>query len=256
VRRTLLLASFILAGTGTVRADGLTAKQIIDRLLAHDFWGLSGAEVKAAAELKDMGGTSRSLQFTAISRKRSGDLTQSLVRFSAPPDLAGAGFLQTQNGDRDDDRFLYLPSLKRSRRVAASQRSTSFMGTDFNFADLDRRDYRESTATKGGDSKVLNFDCYEVTVVPRRKDSPYSKIVLSVRKDNFVPLKVLMHDRSGSLEKTLQVQQLKRISGRWFTTKSLMTDHKRKHTTLLVFQKVTPRDDVPASEFTVERLEK
>lgn len=237
-------------------AAGLTPQQIMNKVLEHDFWGLSGADVKAVAVLKDKKGKQRKLSFTAISRKHQPPLAKSLVRFRSPPDLAGAGFLQVQNKDRDDDRFLYLPELKRSRRVAASQRSSSFMGTDFNFADMDRRDLRSATYTSKGSVKLAKFDCYQMKVTPKRADSPYSWLELSIRKDNFVPLQMKMFDRSKVHLKTLSVFQIKRIGSRWFITKSRMVNHREQHQTTLHFSSIKPRDDIPDESFTRKRLER
>lgn len=241
---------------GSARAADPSPKELINKMLEHDFWGLSGAEIKATALLKDKLGKSRTLVIEAQSRKHKGFLTKSLVRFRSPPDLAGAGFLQIQNDGRDDDRFLYLPELKRSRRVAASQRSTSFMGTDFNFADMDRRDLREAQYKAGPNGKVGKFECHHVTVIPTRGDSPYSRIEVDIRKDDFVPLKMEMFDKAKVHLKTLNVFQIKRVTGRWFITKSQMVNHKENHSTLLVLNEVKPTDSIPDSRFTEDNLKR
>jgi Outer membrane lipoprotein-sorting protein len=237
-------------------AKPLSARQIVDKMLVHDFWGLSGADVEAYAILRDKQGKGSKLVFSAKSRKYEGYLTKSLVRFRSPPDLAGAGFLQIQNGKRDDDRWLYLPALKRSRRIASGQRRSSFMGTDFNFADMDRRDFRTGVPTIGKDTKVFKYDCYQIRLKVDRRDSPYSRLELLVRKDNFIPLKISMFNKSGVHIKTLAVSQIKRISKQWFITKSKMVNHKEKHQTTLTFSKIKPRDDIPFTEFTTQKLER
>ena len=249
-------AALVLLLCAPMRAYGLSPKEIVQRSLEHDHWGLSGAVVKAQAVLLDRRGRKRQLVFRAISKKWKGHLTKSLVRFHQPPDLAGAGFLQVQNDKRDDDRFIYLPALKRTRRVAASQRSTAFMGTDFNFADIDRRDWRQGRYKAGKDTTIARFPCHVVSVFPGRKDSPYSKIVVAIRKDNFVPLRIRLFDRGGAHAKTLEVSQVRRVSGKWFISKSRMKDHKNKRSTTLHLVQIKPTADIPDSRFSTKSLER
>src|SRR5437762_2356006 len=83
-------------------------------------------------------------------------------------------------------------------------------------ADLDRRDLRESTAVSRGQENVGKYACYHVELTPRRADSPYARIELWVRADNFVPLKTQMYNRAGVLLKTLVTQEIRRVEGHWF----------------------------------------
>lgn len=233
-----------------------TAKEVIQHTLESNHWGMSAAKVKASAVLLDRRGRKSTLVFKGISRKWKGFLTKSLVRFSQPPDLAGAGFMQVEQDTRDDDRFIYLPALKRARRVAGSQRSNAFMGTDFNYADLDRRDWRTGKYVMRKDTKIGKFPCYHVTIIPTRRDSPYSRLEVDVRKDNWVPLQVKHYDKAKVLYKVLKVFQLKRIKGQWFITKSQMKNLRDRHTTTMHLNKIEPTDAIPDSSFTVKRLER
>lgn len=257
MRSSIVLGIWSLGALAPAAAGAeISPKQIIDKVLDLDVWGMQNADLKGSAVLKDKKDRKRVLAFKSTSMRYQGHLSKSLVRFTAPPDLAGAKFLQIQNDGRDDDRFLYLPELKRSRRVAAGQRSQSFMGTDFNFADLDQRDLRTGKATSTADVKIGKYDCYHVVVRPGRDDSPYSKIELAVRKDNFVMLQMKLYDKAGVHAKTLAVAQIKRISGRWFITKSVMTNHKDSHATLLALDGITVPDKVEPQIFTKQHLEK
>ncbi len=233
-----------------------SAEQIIRSVLDADPWGLAGAEVTAHVALKDKRGVSSDLAFTARSIRHAPPLAKSLVRFSAPADLAGAGFLQIQKDGGDDDRFLFLPELKRSRRISGNLRSNAFMGTDFSFADLDRRDVREGDATLKADENIGKYPCYRVDIVPKRADSQYARIELWVRKDNFIPLKSAMYDKSKTLLKTLSVEEVRRVSGHWFITRSKMENHKESHSTELFLDKITPGMNFPDDDFTVRALEK
>jgi outer membrane lipoprotein-sorting protein len=245
----------ILLATAAAHADA-TAPEIIGKVLESDPWGLSDAEISARALLTDKRGATSELTFSARSRRYDPPLSKSLVRFSAPADLAGAGFLLVQKKGDDDDRYLFMPDLKRSRRIAGDLRSTSFMGTDFSFADLDRRDLREAEGKLLADETVGKFPCYHLDVTPRRADAPYARIELWVRKDNFLPLRQQMYDKANVLVKTLGIDEVRRVSGAWFITKSHMINHKDNHRTDLTLEQVTPKHDIADDEFTVRALEK
>src|SRR5262249_20734167 len=154
--------------------------------------------------------------------------------------IAGVGFLQIQKKDGDDERFLFLPELKRSRRIAGASRSQSFMGTDFSYADLDRRDFRDSSSVIKGEESVGKFPCLRIAVTAKGAEAQYARVDLWVRKDNFVPLKWQSYNKAGVLLKTFAAQEVKRVNGRWFITRSLMTNHQDSRSTELILDKVSP----------------
>jgi len=252
----LVLAVLLVPASAHSDTKALSAAEIVTNVLTTDPWGMTGGKVQATALLTDRRGTKRALTFVAASKLYDPPLSKSIVRFSAPPDLAGAGFLQIQKRDGDDDRYLYLPELKRARRISGNLRSSAFMGTDFSFADLDRRDLRDSESKQLGIEKIGSSSCYVLDVIPRREDSQYSHLELWVRPDNFVALRTKMYDRANVLVKTFEAQELRRVSGNWFVSKSLMTDHKNNHSTLLVLQNIVANAQIPDEEFTVRALAK
>src|SRR3954463_10275106 len=162
-----------------------TVTEIIGRLIDADPWGFGGAIVSAHVKLIDKGGSERELSFSARSRRYDAPFSKSVVRFTAPADLAGAGFLQVQKRTGDDERYLFLPELKRSRRISGNLRGNSFMGTDFSFADLDRRDLRESNSVAKADENIGKYPCFHVDSKPTRPDSSYSHIETWLRMDNY-----------------------------------------------------------------------
>lgn len=237
-------------------AKPLSAAQIMARVVEADLWGLGGGEVKARAIVTEKSGKQRSLAFDAKSRKHAPPLGKSLLTFHAPADVAGMKFLQIQSGEGDDERFLYTPELKRSRRIAGSNRGESFMGTDFSYADLDARDLRQSDSARRADEAIGKFDCYRVDVIPKNGDAVYGRIDLWVRKDNFVPLKWIMFDKRSQPVKTLMARELSRIDGRWMITGSRMTDGATGRATDLLLEKVDRHEAIPFETFSVRALEK
>ena len=233
-----------------------TAETIVQKVLEADPWGLSGGVVSAHVTLKDKHGSTSELAFEAHSLRYDPPLAKSLIRFSAPADLAGAAFLQIQKKDADDERFLFMPELKKARRISGNLRANAFMGTDFSFADIDRRDLREGHATLKGEEDMGGQKCWHVETAPTRPDSQYATIELWVRKDNFVPLKWVFYNKAKMAVKTLTAQEVRRVKGQWFISKSTMVNNQEGHETSLVLTDIQPRNDVPDDEFTVHSLEK
>jgi hypothetical protein len=228
----------------------------VERVLESDPLGLNGAEIRAIVTLTDKRGATRKLSFVAASKLHDPPLAKSIVRFSSPPDLAGAGFLQIQNRNGDDDRYLFLPALKRSRRIAGNLRSSAFMGTDFSFADLDRRDLRNSDARLIGTEQIGQSACYVLDVTPRRSDAQYSHVEMWVRKDNFLTLITKMYDKSNVHAKTFAAREIRRVSNSWFVSKSVMSNHKNNHSTQLELKNIVVNAQIPDEEFSVRALEK
>jgi hypothetical protein len=267
MKKPLVLAALfaVIAGAGLrpavvkaaePRAAGSpSAAEIVAKVVESDPWGLGGAEVNAKAVVTEKAGKTRSLVFDAKSRRYAPQLGKSIIQFQAPADVAGMKFLQIQNANSDDDRFLYMPELKRARRIAGSNRSDSFMGTDFSFADLDGRDLRQSSSVLLPDDKLGKFDCFHVSATPTSSDAIYSKIELWVRKDNYVPLKWIMFDKKAHAVKTLVSREIQRHGGHWFITGSRMTDNVTGRSTDLTLEKIERRENIPLDYFSVRTIE-
>jgi hypothetical protein len=259
IQSSVLLAVAAIAAAAAVplrQSGGPSAADLVQRILESDPWGLGDAEVSARALIRDKSGRVMELGFTARSKRYDGNLTKSLVRFTSPADLAGIGFLQIQKRVGDDDRWLYLPELSRSRRIAGRTRQSAFMATDFTYADLDRRDLRDSVAVHKGDESVDGIQCWRIEATPRADDSAYGRLEIWLRKDNSVPVKWLMYARSGVLVKTLVAKQLRQLDGRWFIVRSVMANHADGRETELVLDQITATNQIPDREFTLRALEK
>jgi hypothetical protein len=237
-------------------ADAPSAEEIIAKVVDSDPWGLGGAEVVGRVIVSDKTGTTRELAYTARSRQHEPPLSKAIVRFSKPADMKGVGFLQIQNKNGEDDRYLYLPELARSRKIAGKMRSSAFMSTDFSYADLDRADLRNSKSTLVGDEKLGKYETWKVEVKPQNKDAVYAKMIVWARKDNLIPLKMEMYNKADVLLKTQTTLEVKRQDGRWFVTRTIMKNDTESRQTELILESVTPRDDIDDGEFTVRNLEK
>lgn len=249
------LASLTLAGNVGAEAARLSAREVVDRALDADAWGQNGIEATARVTVTEKSGQKRELAFEAKSRRYAPPLAKSMLSFSAPADVAGMKFLLVQKNDGDDERTVYMPDLKRSRRVAASNRSEHFMGTDFTYADMDRKDVRNGTPVLEADENIGKYACYHLKVAATNPTAPYKSVEVWVRKDNLVPLKWVMFDAGHAPMKTLVTKELQKHDGRWQITRSMMSDHQSGRTTEILIQSVATRE-VPLETFSVANLER
>lgn len=254
--RFALMSSLVLLSTAaSAEPKPPSAKELVERSVEADPWGRGGVEATARVTVTEKNGQRRELAFDAKSRRYAPPLSKSLLRFTAPADVSGMKFLLVQKSDGDDERTLYMPELKRSRRITGGNRSERFMGTDFTYADMDRRDVRNGDAVLDSDENIGRYPCYRVRVSPRDADAAYKTVEIWVRKDNLMPLKWAMYDRSGALAKTLVARELQKHDGRWQITRSMMIDHAAGRSTEVLIERVDARE-VPLDTFTVSNIEK
>lgn len=198
--------------------------------------------------------------------KDKGKDTRTLMFFLVPADVKDTGFLTYDYAapGKDDDQWLYLPALGKTKRIASSDKSGSFMGTDFNYSDLtepDLEDY-DYKMLKEND-KVKGVDTWRIQATPRSpevaENTGYSKSVLWVRKDNYVMIRSVRWVYKSSRRKFFQVKKLEKIDGIWVATemKNVTKQGRRTvHSTILRLLNVKFNQKLKDRMFTTRRLEK
>ncbi len=186
-----------------------------------------------------------------------------LVKFNAPTDIKGTSFLQVEHSEGEDDLWIYLPALKKSRRLVASNKKDSFVGSDFSYGDilLPRVELYRHVLLRT--EAVDGYDCFVVESTPAdelvRSNSGYSKKITWVRKDSFVESKVEYFDLSGRLLKTQRItghELIEPDTQRWLARSREMTNHRNGHSTVLRFDKVELGVVLSDELFTTRFLER
>lgn len=164
--------------------------------------------------------------------KKSGN--KSLMTFITPNDVYGTKFLTYEHNTKDDDQWLYMPSIKRVKRIASKSKSGSFMGSEFSYEDLSS--FHVSKYVFKGEAKVKTYKGKKVYVGDRKptsKSSGYTKQTSWVDAKTFLIQKVEYYDRKHSLLKTAVFEDYKKISGSWRIGKMTMTNHQNGKKTIL-----------------------
>jgi RPA family protein len=147
----------------------------------------------------------------------TGDLDKILVRFQAPRDVENTGLLTWEAKDGNDDQWLYLPAVRKPKRIAASGKKNRFMGTDFAYEDLRPEAVSVHRYQVAGSETVDGADCWVIEATPATErqagDSGYSKRRLWVRKDHHLTVKREYFDRQGKLEKVETHRKLVNVAG-------------------------------------------
>ena len=244
----------LLSGPAHAQAE-LTADQIVERMLKQDAFGWDEAETTVRMTLVDAKGTRTERIMENLRRSKNG-LQQSIVRFRSPQEVAGTAFLMLDRDKGESEQHIYLPGLKRTRRIVGREREGSFMGSDFSYADMERRDTRAATQKRLPDEDLSGVKTFVLESTPKKDSgSTYSKIETWVRQDNYLPLRIRFYDQGGKLVKTFYTKRIRTMDGRPVIMESQMVNKQSGHSTELVVDNLRPRKDIPDSAFTPTALE-
>ncbi len=197
--------------------------------------------------------------------KDFGEDDYGLIFFLTPADVKDTGFLtyDYDEDDKDDDQWLYLPALKKTKRIAAGDKSGSFMGSDFNYSDMSSRSLDRYDFTLMKETEVGGHPVWQIESIPKTKDeideTGYTKTVAFVRKDNFVVIRSVGWLKKGKRLRYMEVQDLQQIDGIWVPMEMSMTTKKGKktlHKTVLKTSNVKFNQDISEDDFTIRKLEK
>ena len=197
--------------------------------------------------------------------KDFGEDDYQLMFFQSPADVKDTGFLTYDYDDeeKDDDQWLYLPALKKTKRIAAGDKSGSFMGSDFSYADMTQRPLAYYDYEILEESEVRGVPVWIIEAIPRTEDeideTGYTKTVSFVRKDNYVVIRSKSWVKKGNRHKYFDVKRLEQIDGIWVPTEMHMTTKKGKqtlHKTVLKSSNVKFDQDLDETMFSTRRLEK
>jgi hypothetical protein len=189
--------------------------------------------------------------------KDYGPLIKQLTRFTSPKDIDGTGFLSIEKGVGKTEQFLYLPALRRTRRIVSSQKDQRFVNSDFTYEDLERRAVEDSDHMITGQEKFGNIPCHILESRPKREtESQYSLEKSWVAKGIDIPVYTEYYDKKGNLIKKYKVQKLKKIQDIWTEIEVAMEDLEREHRTILRVISITYNSGLDDQIFTRQNLEK
>ncbi|MCF7977411.1 MAG: outer membrane lipoprotein-sorting protein [Chromatiaceae bacterium] len=207
--------------------------------------------------LTERGGSPRTRSLIIYRQESGGGAVSTLIRFTDPPDIADTGLLTIDPAAGDTEQWVYLPALKRSRRISADRQGGRFVGSDFFYEDLrdrkvsmDRHTWLRSESLQGVQTEVLE------SIPISASNSVYGKRVSWIHPTALVPLQIEYYEPGASKPfKRLTVERLERIQGYWTATSSVMTDLEQNHETRLTSAVTRYDRGLPSSLFSKRALE-
>jgi outer membrane lipoprotein-sorting protein len=166
----------------------------------------------------------------------TGDGDKALTIFDSPADVKGTAFLSFTHVNEPDDQWLYLPALKRVKRIASKNKSGPFMGSEFAFEDMSSQEVDKYTYKWLRDEQLDGKDVYVIERVPVDKYSGYTRQIVWMDKGIYHPLKVEFYDRKNALLKTLEFKGYQQYLGKYWRADGMeMNNHQNGKSTLLTF---------------------
>jgi len=187
--------------------------------------------------------------------KDFGDVEKSIMFFLTPADVKNTSFMNWSYDDdsKADDQWIYLPALKKVKRISSDSKSDYFMGSDFTYDDLGDRKLDADVHKLLREETIDGHACYVVESVSKDEDYMYSKTITWIRKDNFVGMKKEFYDEDSELLKVLTIKEVKKIEGFWVITHSEMKNVQNNHKTVIKLSDIKINTGVSASKFS-ERM--
>jgi len=184
--------------------------------------------------------------------------TKTISTFLKPADVEGTSFLQYTYDElgKDDDQWLYLPSLKKVRRITASNKGDYFMGTEFTYDDMGDRKPEEDDHKLVGTEAINNRQCYKVVSIPKEEDYMYGKKVQWIDKETYLPLKVEFYDEDQELLKIMTASDPVMIDNIWVTKEYEMKNIQKGRSTVIKTKDIKFNLPVEDSMFTKRMLKK
>ncbi|AKE53119.1 outer membrane lipoprotein-sorting protein [Kangiella geojedonensis] len=244
MKKLMLLASLLLA---SVVAQGDDANKRIAEITDAKAKGLAVAkemkarntgwgdsEAKMTMILRDKGGNETDRKVRVKSLEVEGDGDKGLSIFDEPRDVEGTAFLTYSHIEGNDDQWLYLPALKRVKRISSSNKSGPWMGSEFAYEDLSSFEVEKYDYKFLREDEIEGEKVYVVESYPTYDNSGYSKTVTWVDQAHFRVHRIEFFDEKGDALKTMDVSEFKQYLDKfWRGHKQVMTNHQTGKSTVV-----------------------
>lgn len=193
----------------------------------------------------------------------TGDGDKSMSIFDKPADVKGTAFLTFSHAIKPDEQWLYLPALKRVKRINSKNKSGPFMGSEFAYEDLASQEIEKYTYKYLRDEKIKTaefpdgVDTFVMERYPSYEHSGYTRQIAWINKDRYVAEKIEFYDRKNDLLKTLTSSGYKQYLGQyWRPNEMLMENHQTGKSTLLKWEDYNFKTGLTDSDFSRNSLKR
>ncbi|MFH1753944.1 MAG: outer membrane lipoprotein-sorting protein, partial [Candidatus Omnitrophota bacterium] len=233
----LILSIAMLALTATPSFGDLSVDEIVDKANKTAYYAGNDGKADVTMTITDSQGRTRIRGFTILRMDiEDGGEQKFYVYFKKPEDVREMVYMVWKHINADDDRWLYLPALDLVRRISATDKRSSFVGSNFLYEDVSGRnitdDAHELVETTGEHYKLKN--------VPKNEKSvEFSYYYLWISKDSFLPFKAEYYNKQGKLQRIVESLEVKTIQGHPTVTRSQVTDLESGGNTVSEFSNIS-----------------
>lgn len=216
------------------------------------------SEMVSTLKIFDDKGNVRVRQVTTATKK-FGQVTKTIMKFLSPADVKGTAILIYDNENKDDDMWLYLPSLRKTRRIVSSDKGKSFMGSEFSNADMSKPNETDFSYKIAGNTAYSGKACWQIEATAKSNEMidkyGYKKKIMTIDKSTFLPYKTDFYDASGNLIKSMIMDDYRKQStGKYFAFKMSMQNYINKRHSEIIIDKFQLGSKLTENDFSVNAL--
>jgi len=259
MNKIVCLFILLVLGLGS-KAQNIDARSIIDK--TKNATQLDASEMVSELKIIDAKGRQR-VRKTTTATKSFGDIDKTLVKFLAPADVKGTGMLIFDYDEKDDDLWIYMPALRKTRRIVSSDKSKSFMGSEFSNSDMSLPNLNDFNYKLLGVENFEGKECFKIESTPVNEDiaddNGFSKKISFIDKEKYLTYKVELYDLDDELCKITNIsgyeiidQKNKKYSARMMKVKNIQNNRSSSMEVL----KIQLGTQLSENHFTTSFLEK
>ncbi len=219
--------------------------------------GWADQQAKLAMTLRNRRGQESKRDIRTKTLEVDGDGDKGLSIFDSPRDVKGTAFLSFTHATKPDDQWLYLPALKRVKRITSANKSGPFMGSEFAYEDLTSQEVDKYTYKWLRDENVDGRDAFVIERKPEYKHSGYTRQVVWVDKQMYQPLKTDFFDRKNAPLKTLVIEGYRQyLDSYWRASRMNMVNHQNGKSTTLEWADYRFKTGLGARDFDRNALKR
>ena len=239
----------------TSQEKGLVIAEELDR---RDLgWGDSEVAMKMILTNRNGESSTRELRLKSLEVHASGLGDESLTIFDYPRDIKGTAFLSHTKITEPDDQWLYLPALKRVKRISSANKSGPFVGSEFAYEDLLSQEVAKYAYNWLRDEQCGELECFVVERIPVYENSGYTRTIVWIDKDEYRPMRIEFYDRKNAHLKTLVYADYRRYLGQYWRAHTLQMDnHQTGKSTTLTFDDYAFQVGLTEADFRSSRLKR
>jgi outer membrane lipoprotein-sorting protein len=230
------IAAVVAMSAAPARAADLSADEIVKRSIESFYYAGNSMRARVSMKLINREGKVREREMTILRLNlgKSGD-QRYYIYFHGPADIKGTSFLIWKYPAKDDDRWIYVPTLKLVKRIAVDDKRSSFVGSDFTYEDVSSRDLEDETRVLVRNEDLGGRPVYVVESKPKTP-ADYSRRLSWIDRERWLPLKEEYVDARDEPLRTYTADKVEQIGGQWAVTVRTMKNLQSGHRTEVVFR--------------------